>query len=1494
MREDGSIAMTKLNMSVVDRKRLISPEALLVESFTQQILDRVKGNQNFFPYEELEFLDESHDEEGKSESVREVNLSYDLTFEMVEAHLHALEKEADKLSHEAQEILSKADIVIRETEKDGKNHKDSSAGKEYIERLNEVSKERLRLIHDRQRVIESEKRILERSRTNLENNSRYSVSPSVKKILEYRNINNSYGDSRNVRHRASASDDLSKKESRTSSPEILRERKNDIISSKVSHEMKMVTEPSEISREMQEACTPEELINLEMTDLSRNADGLKVQNRSDRKSGNEPVSKQDTERSTRNLSSDHAQKNAESDAGSRGFRDARNNFSNENELTETDKRNTKESGTSSVENFREMKNRNSSSENYRGKDNRTPSSERFHENKNEKIPSGQFGSRENGTVSSGPSGIKENVTVSSGPSGIKENETITPEHSHEKKNRTALSDLSHEMLTAVNPLEISHEITTAANPLELSNEIQTAASPLEISHEMKLVTEPAELSREMQEAYSPEELINLEMPDLSQNSDGLSVKNRSDRKGENTFASKREAERSVRNLSSDHAQKNAGSRRAGDVSSSFSNDNKFTSTDKSTTKTDRASDDSRSMKHGISESGHFHEKESRASESGHFHEKESRASESGYLHGKESRTSGSENFREKQNGASLSENFREKKNGTSSVENFREKESGTSSSETFHGKDNRTPSSERFHENKNEKIPSGQFGARENVTVLSGTSGEKENGTTTPEPEHSHEKKNRTALSDLSHEMLTAGNPLEISHEIKTAINLDDPLEISHEMRLVTEPSEISREMQEAYTPEELINLEMLDLSQNSDGLSVKNRSDRKSENSPVSKRDTGRNDCNLSSDQVQKNAELNAVSRRSGDVRNNFSNDNKLTSTDKSTTKTNRASDDSRSMKHGASELGHFREKENRTSESGQFHGKENRASESGQFHGKRDGTSSSEHLGSKENGAISPEYFSEITNRNSLSDLSHEITTAAKLLELSHEMKASANTLTDMSDLPREMQDAYSPEELINLEMQDASQDTDGSGARRFTDGKGYDNSSRTSTGERSIRNTPGTTTDGNRYENTSRNFSDGKSNENASKISTNGKASDRPGITNGANVANGTTGAANITGKTSSADRKSIIDRSNFSNITELLNGLEKQIGEVKAKKAADNDKRTERIESSVRDITILEAQKQYELLKDKLPGKFAAEFGDYGPTELSNLVLEQDEKDTRVSAGDHKEKNNQVSAGDHKEKNIQVSAGDHKEKNTYAFADDHNEKRFDTSWNTDNGKRNRKSGNIGSNVQINVGRIGTSGSMTIRLLRPMEAQVIQEKINGDTKVQYVPISMDYGTSYPDLLKNMIDKEIETGALRPMKDIVQNRNSSTSADKFLRGEVEEVTVDDTPAMTTWNNPMVKSVGGSMRTLPNHGMNTIHADEAVRQAMENQVNWVNPAFAGYGTPENLTFKNNGNIGDDQTAPQKRKEARISEAEIRRTADRVFKMVEERIRKERRRIGRI
>lgn len=95
-------------------------------------------------------------------------------------------------------------------------------------------------------------------------------------------------------------------------------------------------------------------------------------------------------------------------------------------------------------------------------------------------------------------------------------------------------------------------------------------------------------------------------------------------------------------------------------------------------------------------------------------------------------------------------------------------------------------------------------------------------------------------------------------------------------------------------------------------------------------------------------------------------------------------------------------------------------------------------------------------------------------------------------------------------------------------------------------------------------------------------------------------------------------------------------------------------------------------------------------------------------------------------------------------------------------------------------------------------------------------------------------------------------------------------------------------------MRTLANRSMNTLHADEAVRQAMENPVNWVNPAFAGYGAPESLTFKNNGNIGDDQSKPQQRREARISEAEIRRTADRVFKMVEERIRKERRRIGRI
>ena len=68
----------------------------------------------------------------------------------------------------------------------------------------------------------------------------------------------------------------------------------------------------------------------------------------------------------------------------------------------------------------------------------------------------------------------------------------------------------------------------------------------------------------------------------------------------------------------------------------------------------------------------------------------------------------------------------------------------------------------------------------------------------------------------------------------------------------------------------------------------------------------------------------------------------------------------------------------------------------------------------------------------------------------------------------------------------------------------------------------------------------------------------------------------------------------------------------------------------------------------------------------------------------------------------------------------------------------------------------------------------------------------------------------------------------------------------------------------------------------------MEEQVVWQNPYMSA--GPTQMTYKQKPAAQQRQSAQQ----VRISEAEIRRTADKVFKLVQEKIISERRRSGRM
>ena len=121
MRNDGSIALTKLNMSVIDSSALISSEALLCASFAQEIIDRAQTGQPYIPSTELDFLEENEEANLPKTGKSQVNLNYDLTFKMVVSHLQALEKEAEKEAENRRKIDK--ETIVKEIEKKYKKDK---------------------------------------------------------------------------------------------------------------------------------------------------------------------------------------------------------------------------------------------------------------------------------------------------------------------------------------------------------------------------------------------------------------------------------------------------------------------------------------------------------------------------------------------------------------------------------------------------------------------------------------------------------------------------------------------------------------------------------------------------------------------------------------------------------------------------------------------------------------------------------------------------------------------------------------------------------------------------------------------------------------------------------------------------------------------------------------------------------------------------------------------------------------------------------------------------------------------------------------------------------------------------------------------------------------------------------------------------------------------------------------------------------------------------
>ncbi|MCR4745455.1 MAG: hypothetical protein K5894_09540 [Lachnospiraceae bacterium] len=184
-----------------------------------------------------------------------------------------------------------------------------------------------------------------------------------------------------------------------------------------------------------------------------------------------------------------------------------------------------------------------------------------------------------------------------------------------------------------------------------------------------------------------------------------------------------------------------------------------------------------------------------------------------------------------------------------------------------------------------------------------------------------------------------------------------------------------------------------------------------------------------------------------------------------------------------------------------------------------------------------------------------------------------------------------------------------------------------------------------------------------------------------------------------------------------------------------------------------------------------------------------------------------------------------------------------------------------------------------------------KVVMKKKNNMPLEFYPPVNIEYGKSYPDMLKNAIKNQMDMGNLNDvaLRGIDQKKTSGrplTTAEKFLMGEVDETVVEDSPV-----SPLAART--SMTGFHPMSINTAPMT-AGNPASEKQVSWVNPMFSPYGKMDDLQFKEKKKENESKENARNNNNLKLSDAEIRRTADKVFKLVEDRIKKERRRIGRI
>ncbi len=1333
MREDGSIALTKLNMSVIDPKNLISPEALLVESFTQQIIDRNMGEQAFVPYAELDYLQEDQEGEEHQVSPTQINLNYDLTFEMVIAHLHALERETSALRAEELAILDKADRIIKDREKEKQAEKSD---------LDIVTRERLRVIHEKQKLIETEKRILERSRTNLESNSRYGVSPTVKRIRELK---------------IKEAQELTKLQSGVPGKDRLTEYKNTVV----------------IGRESDKERAYE---------IGRSPEHVRLE---DRKRG--VGSKRELE--SRNESEHRREPEKGKGRENRGVTESSGGAESR---TETENRSGRETGSK-----RESENISMIRQDGYGISDKASSQDRNND--------------------------KENLSVY----GKSQNE----EHPVSDKNilnLTARNIAVTEAMESPEGISVDHDI--------LKNSERNGESSAEHGANPYL------------SGYEPAELTDLVLTndDEQKNVHGSRQKNNHigpDAKTRDVSYQRRQGNLNDLNHDQSHDQ-NRNSASAGEnvqsrnsvssrenAQSGYSVSSRENIQNRSTAKViDNPQSRSSSVASDRSQHSFTRKAASTITELMNKLRKETAVGSGMSTVGKNGYSKASANERTfgHSGDAGLSSDAERKHSeyhglGTESYKSVNQN-AVTDNSKTA----NQSADAE------NNRLVNQSADAENNR--LANQSADAENNKS--ENQSSYTENEITANKSID----TDGNK-SVDHIVNTErIN-----EIDRVHRGLIEPSVRDITILEAQKQYEML----------------------------TGKRITGVLDT---ADAESKADYL----RETGDYGVIELDDLELNNGEKT---------DGRNITKSGS---HQADSEDR---SNQHH--EMRRSDAG---------------------------YSE-SNSGDIGKAAKQTESALENAEQA--VKQAERTDKEAKKTARQAEDKLKHVEQISKQAEDKLRNAEQISKKADDTVKKAEESAEQS--KKAVFEV---------QKNASRKDSSLSADEVAKSASHAGNISE-----SGDDNRN----TSNAYSAETSAHNRTVTDSNKLNKTTK--------------------SRINEEMPTSIRDITILEAQKQYELLTGK---KITSGFSDdseshsmdnilsaqmaYAPEELSNLQIHSDDEQGHAVHGasrsgarsaetgtgenePHRTTGQNRRSSDTQKRGTQsISDEDLAQKNAHSSSQQVSASQTGRTSQQASASQTAPLSQSGHALQTalspQAGRSSQKALSSIPGLAPQNGLVPQSGLIPQSELfskivlasqpgfpsrtapesrimsteQYIPISMDYGTSYPEILKTVISREIEAGNLAPLSRTVKERKAITPAEKFMRGEVEEVTVDDTPAMTSWVNPMqgTANISAPFSGMQNPvingvpymqrpGMNTMHADDAVRQmAQGNQMNWVNPAFSGYGMPESLEYKQIGKPDDEQQAGRRRAEVKISEAEVRRTADRVFKMVEERIRKERRRIGRI